>query len=103
MFGEEECECGLKHKKPCWKCPFSRGAPPLGEEGAQEVLMELDDEKTSCLDRDDGCVGALIFLRNTAVVPKDDHVAWARRQVHADLEGFFGSEKEFLEHHRRKS
>ena len=47
------------------------------------------------------CAGALIFLRNHCILPRDPVLAEARQRVEADHALVFSYSDQFLDHHTR--
>lgn len=111
----------LVHKKPCWQCPWLRESlrgylgASTPEEFVKSCLAEVHMPCHNAIDYEDPnwrdtqlpdapfCAGALIFMRNTAKLPRDPELAKARSQVSADTENVFATMNEFLAHHGRKS
>lgn len=108
----------LAHKKPCKVCPMRRtsAAGWLGastpEEFAAQIRSETHMPCHATIDYEDKnwrkaaetapfCAGALIFLRNHCILPRDPVLADARNAVEADRETVFGHTAQFLDHHNR--
>ena len=107
----------LKHKTPCKVCPMRRTSAPgwLGASSAEEFVAQIRSEThMPChasidSDADDWrkaaetapfCAGALIFLRNHCILPRDGDLAAARQAVAGDHETVFSHTAQFLEHHK---
>ena len=106
----------LKHKTPCKVCPWRRTSAPgwLGAATPQQFLDQTKGEvHMPChaaidYERDDWreqaqagpmCAGALTFLANHCILPRDPELAAMRRQVSADHATVFSHSQQFLDHH----
>lgn len=110
----------VRHKTPCKVCPWRRDSAPgwLGAATPQEFLdqtkaevhmpchKQVDYERADWRDQAQAgafCAGALTFLANHCILPRDPELAQARRQVSADHGVVFSHSQQFLDHHSRKA
>lgn len=107
----------VAHKTPCPACPFRRMCAPgwLGAdtpEGFMEHIrnetalpchLTIDYEQEDWQEEAAGapfCAGALIFMKNSAKLPRDWDLKTARDFVEGNTLEVFTTPQEFLDHHR---